>query len=348
RTRIVTEDLQSIAGSALPFQELAGKVVFISGGNGFLPAYMVETLLYLNEIAHTPAVQIVALVRNGQKAKARFANYRHRSDLHLLVQDVCNPISIDGPVDTVIHAASQASPKFFGSDPAGTLSANVLGTRNLLELARAKKSRRFLFFSSAEVYGQLDPGQIPAAETACGRVDPLDVRSCYAESKRMGETMCVSWCQQYGVPARIVRPFHTYGPGMALDDGRVFSDLVAAIVEQHDIVLQSDGAARRAYCYLSDAVRGFFTVLFHGENGSAYNVGNTQAEISVRDLAQKLVALFPEKCLKVIHAASSHRPGYLPSRIPRVAPDTTKLAALGWRPKYGIEDGFKRTILSFQ
>src|SRR5262249_53731189 len=159
----------------------------------------------------------------------------------LIVQDVCQPVTIDGPVDYIVHAASQASPKYFGRDPVGTLSANVLGTRHLLELARQKQSRGFLYFSSAEVYGQLDPARIPAPESACGPVDPLDVRSCYAESKRMGETMCVCWAYQYGVPARIVRPFHTYGPGMALDDGRVFSDFVAAIVQERDIVLTSNG-----------------------------------------------------------------------------------------------------------
>src|SRR6516225_12093705 len=140
RNRIVTEDLEDIAGGPLPYQELEGKTVLVSGANGFLPSYMVETLLYLNEIAHKAAVQIIALVRNKEKAETRFAEYRNRKDLKLVVHDVCDPITIDGPVDTVIHAASQASPKYFGSDPVGTLSANILGTRHLLELALAKNS----------------------------------------------------------------------------------------------------------------------------------------------------------------------------------------------------------------
>jgi len=134
---------------------------------------------------------------------------------------------------------------------------------------------------------------------------------------------------------------------MALDDGRVFSDLVAAVVQERDIVLQSDGSALRAYCYLSDAVRGFFSVLFHGEAGSVYNVGNKRAEISVRDLADTLVMLFPERNCKVVRTVRGHPPGYLPSRIQRIAPDTAKLEAIGWQPRYGIEKGFKRTILSF-
>lgn len=347
RNRIITEDLQALAGLPLPFEELAGKVVLISGANGFLPAYLVETLLYRNEIAHAAPVRVIGLVRDAAKARTRFRHYEGRADLQLVVQDVCEPLEMAGPVDYVIHAASQASPKYFGIDPVGTLSANVFGTRHLLDLARSKRARGFLYFSSAEVYGQLDPDAIPCPETAHGAVDPLDVRSCYAESKRMGETLCIAWSHQYGVPIRIVRPFHTYGPGMALDDGRVFGDFVSDVVHGRDLVLRSDGSAIRAYCYLSDAVAGFFTVWLRGTAGQAYNVGNNRAEASVRELAHKLAALFPEKKLQVVQAAARGESGYLPSRVNRVSPDTAKLEALGWSPRYSLETGFARTILSF-
>jgi nucleoside-diphosphate-sugar epimerase len=256
-------------------------------------------------------------------------------------------LSVEGPVDYIIHAASQASPKYYGQDPVGTLSANVFGTHHLLRLAREKRSRGFLFFSSAEVYGEVNPRQIPCPESVYGSVDPMQVRSCYAESKRLGETLCVAWAHQHGVPARIVRPFHTYGPGMALDDGRVFSDFVADVAAGRDIIMRSDGTAVRAYCYLADAVAGYFTVLLKGQNGQAYNVGNNRAEASVLELAKRLVALYPEKNLKVIQVAEPPRPGYLASKVSRVSPDTTKIEALGWRPVHSLESGFRRTIHSF-
>ena len=347
RNRIIEEDLNRITSASLPWAEFAGRTVLISGANGFLPAYMVETLLHLNEQGGRAPTHVIALVRNREKAEVRFAHYRNQTALRFLVQDVCTPVELEGPVDFVVHAAAQASPKYYGVDPVGTLSANVLGTHNLLRLAKEKQSRGFLFFSSGEVYGQVDPSRIPTKEDAYGTLDPTDVRSCYGESKRFGETMCVSWAHQYHVPAKILRPFHTYGPGMKLDDGRVFADFVADIINHRDIVMKSDGTAVRAFCYLADAVVGFFTVLLKGEVGQAYNVGNHRAEVSIRDLAHILVDLFPEKRLRVIEHSEAKAPGYLRSPVVRTCPDISKARRLGWEPTTTLEDGFRRTIWSF-
>ncbi len=347
RNRIIEEDLARITSANLPWTEFAGRTVLISGANGFLPAYIVETLLYLNEKGLFPPTDVIALVRNREKAGARFAHYRNQDALRFLVQDVCTPVDLDGPVDYVVHAASQASPKYYGVDPVGTLAANVLGTHNLLRLAKEKHSIGFLFFSSGEVYGQVDSSRIPTKEDAYGILDPTDVRSCYGESKRLGETMCVSWAHQYQVPAKMLRPFHTYGPGMKLDDGRVFADFVADIINNRDIVMKSDGTAVRAFCYLADAVAGFFTVLLKGEVGQAYNVGNDRAEVSVRDLAHILVGLFPEKRLRVIQQSEVETPGYLKSPLSRTCPDISKARRLGWEPATPVEEGFRRTIWSF-
>ena len=347
RNRIINEDLARIAGSDLPWAEFAGKTALVSGANGFLPAYMVETFLYLNERRNSAPTTVLALVRSREKAEARFAHYKGRKDLQFLVQDVCEPVRLDGPVDYIIHAASQASPKYYGVDPVGTLTANTLGTHHLLTLARDKRSAAFLFFSSGDVYGQVDPAGKPIREDAYGVVDPTAVRSCYGESKRLGETMCVCWAYQYKVPTRMVRPFHTYGPGMKLDDGRVFADFVADIVNNRDIVMKSDGAAVRPFCYLADAAIGYFTVLLKGQPGQAYNVGNDRAEVSVRDLAHILVGLFPEKKLRVIQREGVQPPGYLQTKVVRICPDLSKIRQLGWEPSTSVEEGFRRTIESF-
>ncbi len=346
-TRIIREDLETIIESNLPWSELDGKVVLISGANGFLPAYMVETLLFLNEKkAVAEKIKVIGLVRNKDKAVSRFSHHQARSDFQLIVQDVCQSVHIDEKVDYIVHAASQASPKYYGQDPVGTLSANVIGTSNLLELAKTKNAAGFMYFSSSEVYGQVDDSQIPTKESDYGYVDPTNVRSCYAESKRMGETISVSWFHQYGIPTKIVRPFHTYGPGMTLDDGRVYADFVADIVHGRDIIISSDGTATRAFCYLADAVQGFFTVMLKGENGQAYNVGNPECEISIWDLANRLVNLFPEKELKVIKQNVQNQ-GYIRSRVSRNSPNIDKIKCLGWQPITSIESGFCRTVRSF-
>jgi UDP-glucuronate decarboxylase len=343
--KINLEDLESIANAPIDWQKFNGKTVLVSGANGFLPAYMVETLLFLMYKKIITGLKILALVRNLTKAKARFKYYLNRKELLFINQDVCNFFEIPDKIDFIIHAASQASPKYFGTDPVGTLKANTVGTINLLNIARINNVESFLFFSTSEVYGSMSEDKIPTRENEYGYLDPTNVRSCYAESKRMGETICVSYLHQYGIPVKIIRPFHTYGPGMALDDGRVHADFISDIVNNRDINMKSDGSAIRSFCYLSDATRGFFKVLLDGGAGEAYNIGNRNNEISIINLANLLVNMFPEKKLRVIKQKASE--GYLQSKIIRNSPDITKANAIGWFPEISLEDGFFRTIMSY-
>jgi len=348
RNPIIEEDVARIVAHNLPWQAFAGKTILVSGANGFLPAYAVETLLYLNERERGMNCRVIGLARNREKARRRFAHLLDRPDFAIVVQDVTKPAAIPVPVDFVIHGASQASPKFYSKDPVGTLSANTLGTYNLLSFARDSRAEGFLFISSGDVYGHVEPERIPNDENLYGPLDPTQVRSCYGESKRMGETMCAAFGHQFGVPAKIVRPTHTYGPGVALDDGRVFADFTANVVRGEDIVLKSDGSARRAFCYLADAVLGFFTVLLKGEAGQAYNVGNESCEVSMLELAQLMVNLFPERGLSVRFEGRPASNPYMPSKVGRGSLDTTKLRGLGWRPTTDLSEGFKRTVLSFE
>jgi nucleoside-diphosphate-sugar epimerase len=347
--KIILEDLQQITDAKLDWSVFSGKTILITGANGFLPAYMVETLLFLCEKRIIKGVKVLALVRNLEKAKSRFKYYRNNINLEFIVQDVCDPIIIDKKISFIIHAASQASPKYYGIDPVGTLSANTLGTINLLKLAQKNPVESFLFFSSSEVYGIVDEKKIPTSENDFGYVDPTSVRSCYAESKRMGETICISWYHQYGIPVKIVRPFHIYGPGMSLNDGRVFADFVADILNNRNILLSSDGSAMRSFCYLSDATIAFFMALLNGKIGEAHNVGNPLCEISIINLANKLVSLFPERELKVLMNENNDNRNYLRSIVSRNCPDISKINKnLGWNPKTEINEGFSRTILSYE
>ncbi|MBU4038104.1 MAG: NAD-dependent epimerase/dehydratase family protein, partial [Proteobacteria bacterium] len=291
-------------------------------------------------------ISVIGLVRNRAKAADRFKNYANNKNLKLIEHDLGSnrPIEIDCNIDYVVHAASQASPKYYGTDPVGTMLPNIIGTFNLLELARKKKSTGFLLFSSGEVYGQLNDEQISVSENTYGSLDPMDVRSCYGESKRAAETLCVSYFQQYHVPVKIARIFHTYGPGMKLDDGRVFCDFVSQIVKNENIVLNSDGSAKRAFCYISDATKAFFKILLDGENGLAYNVGNDEMFVSIKQLAECLVNLFPEDRLQIVMDESQQAPGYMQSKVNACKPDTSRMRKLGWSPKISIEAGFRRTV----
>jgi UDP-glucuronate decarboxylase len=144
-----------------------------------------------------------------------------------------------------------------------------------------------------------------------------------------------------------VRPFHTYGPGMALDDGRVFADFVADVVAKRDIILKSDGLAIRPFCYIADATLGFLTVLLKGGEAQAYNVGNPEAEISIRDLATVVAGLFPKRGIRTQFNMSESSNSYLKSPVSRACPSIEKIKTLGWVPFVSIENGFRRTIQSF-
>ncbi len=253
---IIKEDLQIIYESGLDWNKFKNSTVLIAGANGMLLSYMVFMLAFLNEKKPDLNIKIIALCRNLEKAKKRFVDLLDLPFFNIRCDDITNKLEFDGNVDYIIHGASPASSQFYGIDPVGVITPNVFGTKNLLELAREKKSKGFLFFSSGEVCGTVDKAVI--LETDFGYLDPTDLRSCYGESKRMGENMCKCWNYQYNVPTMVVRPEHTYGPTMDLEnDKRVFSEFVSDVINNRNIVVKSDGTAVRTFTYISDATEGF-------------------------------------------------------------------------------------------
>lgn len=339
------EDFEFIKQSKISWSSFINKTILITGANGFLPAYMVETLLLLNkDILQKSPCKVMALVRNEKHTHERFEDYLDDKNFEIIIQDVASEININQKIDYIVHAASPASPKYYNIDPVGVIMPNILGTKNTLDLGRKNNIEGYLYFSSGEVYGQLDDGEV-IMEDNYGYLDPTSIRACYGESKRMGENLCVSYGHQYNLPVKIVRPFHTYGPGMKLDDGRVFADFVKNIVNNENIEMKSDGSAMRPFCYLADATIAFFTVLLNGEKNNAYNMANAKATISIKELATILVNMFPEKKLKAVFAEQNK--DYLQSPVKGNSVDTTKLEKLGWNPTVSIEDGFKKTIRSY-
>ena len=344
---IVCEDLKQITRSDLDWTPLRGTKILISGGSGLLGSYLVKSLLNLN-ILYNLDVHVVCLTRSLESVKKRLNSCLENPYLDVLIHDIANPLP-DGFVNAeyVIHAASQASPRFYGVDPVGTLKANTLGTSHLLDYCVRSKSRRFLFFSSGEVYGVTQNPNSPISESDYGYLDPIKVRSCYGESKRIGETMCASWAHQFGLHTSVVRPFHTYGPGLDLDDGRVFADFVKDVVLARNISLKSDGLAKRPFCYIADATRGFFTVLLNGLRGEAYNIANPYADVTIRELANTLRDLYPDRVTRVNFIDQPTDNTYMKSPIQHATPCIDKIMQLGWNPEIGINEGFSRTIESF-
>ena len=345
---IINEDIQLIISEDINWDYLAGKTILVTGASGFIPSYIVYTLLELNllKFQNNPII-VFALVRNKEKAEKKFNQFILRNDLKIIVSDVVEPIQLKENIDIIIHAASQASPKYYGKDPVGTLKANTLGTANMLDLAKNCGTKKFLYISSGEVYGILDGTFDSIDETYTGNVDITNIRSCYAESKRMGENMCVCWSHQYGFHVNMLRLSHTYGPGVELDDGRVFADFVKNIIYNEDIIINSDGKAKRSFVYINDMITALFSVLINGENAHAYNI-TADKQTEIKELAQTLCDMYPEKALNIKFCKANIISGYIRSASSFASLSSRKIKKLGWKQNISIEEGFRRMIDSYK
>lgn len=337
------------------FLAMSGKRLLITGGAGFLGHYFVQGALHWNSVnSHRAPITVVVYDSFVRGMPSWLSNLKGDKNLILVTHDIRHPLPSDiGNCAYIIHAASIASPTYYKRDPIGTMDANVNGLRMLLDYAYSQKEKGqvfdgLLFFSSSEIYGDPSPGDIPTPETYRGFVSCTGPRACYDEAKRYGETLCVNFAKQFGVPVRVARPFNNYGPGLKISDRRVIPDFARDIINNRDIVMLSDGLPRRTFCYVTDAVVGYYKVLVKGHNGEAYNIGVETPEISITELAQMLVSYANELLGytgKIVFMKSQDAT-YLVDNPNRRCPVIEKARAhLGYNPTVSIEDGLRRSLL---
>jgi len=344
--QIFLDDMQEIYSRSIDWAMLKNKSVMVTGAYGMLASYAVFMLVYLNE-HHNFNIKIIALGRSEEKAKQRFNEYFKRGYFVFIESDMSDLSDLTIPVDYIIHAASHASSQYYATDPVGVTLPNVLGTYQLCMLAARRPIKSMIFVSSGEVYGDIDKPMV--AEADIGISNPLDIRYCYGESKRMGECLINCYYNQYKVPGKIVRLGHTYGPTMDIKyDKRVFSEFVGNIVRNENILIKSDGKGVRSFLYAADAVAAFYQVLLHGVNAEAYNINNMSGTLTIGELAQQLCNMYPEKNLCVEYGARAASESYIEAKQKgNTVVDASKLHALGWQVKYNVKEGFGRTINYF-
>ena len=336
--RVLEDDLKTIIAEDFSWEKLKNKTVMITGASGMVGSYMLYVLLMLNDEKHY-GIKVDAVMRNVNKLPEEV---RNREDVNVVVADVTKDIPDVGDIDYIIHAASPASPLIMQNQPVETIAANTIGTFKTLELAKEKNAEGYLFISSREIYGQPDEGQEFFYENTYGFVDQLNPRSCYSEGKKAAETMCVCFHEEYGLNTKIARLAHTYGPGMSIYDGRVQADFLKNVYHNEDIVLKSEGTAVRTYTYIADAIAGMYRILLDSED-IVYNIGNEAGKVSIRDLAEILVSIYPERGLKLVFdIPEGGTKGTAPYTLGILSSE--KLRKLGWNPKYSVKDGFKRTL----
>jgi UDP-glucuronate decarboxylase len=320
--------------------ELSNKHILITGGCGFLGRYFNRVLEALNRDVFEKPCEVTIidnLITAGEEG-----NKTPVSDhISFLKHDITLPIKPDKPVDYILHAAGIASPFYYRAFPLETLDVATLGTRNILELAKEFHSR-ILFFSSSEIYGDPDPRFVPIQESYRGNVTCQGPRACYDESKRLGETLCYVYHEKFGINTGTVRPFNVYGPGMQEKDYRVLPNFASRIKGGLPLNVYGNGDQTRTFCYITDAIVGFFLALVKGVPGGAYNIGNPTPEISMIDLVKTIEKLLGRN---IPHKLISYPDSYPGDEPQRRCPDIRKARIqLDYSPKVSLEDGLARFL----
>jgi len=303
--------------------------ILVTGGAGFIGSHLCAALL---EDGH----EVICLDDCSTGSKKNVDHLLDLGNFEFLHHDIINPIDVE--VDQIFNLACPASPVSYQRDPVRTIQTNVLGITNMLDLAR-RTGARLLQTSTSEVYG--DPQAHPQKEDYWGHVNPIGIRSCYDEGKRMAETLMMEYHRQHQVDIRIVRIFNTYGPQMAVNDGRVVSNFIVQALRGEGITIYGDGRQTRSFCYVSDMIFGLLGMMNNETFVGPVNLGNP-AEFTVADLAQRVIQLTGSK------SQVTFRP--LPSDDPtRRKPDITLAQTkLGWSPKVRVNEGLEKTIDYFK
>lgn len=352
---IVSEDLSDIAGRLSgEFAKLAGKKLLIVGGGGFLGYYLVQSPLAWNRLGEGSPIDVTVYDSWIRGTPEWLSKLNGDPNLKLVTHDITNPLPDDAPdFDYIIHAASIASPIYYRKHPIETMDANVNGLRHLLEFAlRQKKAGKplagFLYYSTSEIYGDPTPENIPTPETYRGHVSCTGPRACYDESKRYGETLCVNFAHQYDLPITIARPFNNYGPGLKISDRRVLPDFARDVFAGRDIIMLSDGSATRTFCYITDAIVGYYKILVVGRKGESYNIGTDKPEVSMAQLAESVAQLARKQwgyTGSVVRKVSSDK-NYLVDNPTRRCPVIDKARTdLGYEPTVSFEQGLERSLV---
>ena len=299
----------------------SGKTVVITGATGLIGAELVSHFADLG-------ADVISAVRNTSRAVGRCVKY-----------DAAQPLEFDFRADYVIHAACSAHPMAYSTDPAGVMRANITGTMNLLDYAK-DCGARLIFLSSGEVYGTDPAPGNGFTEDMPGKLDTMNPRACYPESKRAAETMVAAWAKQYGCDALVARLCHVYGPSVTPTNSRADAQFLRNALAGEDIVMKSAGDQVRSFMYVKDAARAIALLCGKGERGEAYNVAS-RAVASIREYAATL-ARHAGVQLAFENPDDVEKLGY--SKVARAVLDPSKLEKLGFIPEYDLETGLKETL----
>ena len=334
----------AISDTGIPWHELSGSTVLVTGATGLLGSAIVRTLSAAND-KHALRMRLIGHGRNSGKGD-ELANSH---GMEFVRGDIREPPPISGiaeTIDYIFHCAATTASADMAAKPDDVMTIAADGTKNILDLALEKRCRSLVYLSSMEVYGQT--GLREVSESDLGYLDLSNPRSSYPESKRYCETLCAAYAARHGLPIKIARLSQTFGAGTPKDDRRVFAQFASSAIDMRDIELHTEGKSRGNYCYISDTVRALLTILLKGANGEAYNIANPEASATIREMAELVANKIcgGKICVTVNIPQDINKLGYAPDT--GFVMNANKLKALGWVPKYGLEEMYRRMIADWQ
>ena len=333
------EDILKIFSQDLPWGKLSGTNILVTGATGLIGDCLVETLMMNPKRDY----QVYASGRNEERARLRFKAFADDPAFHFVKYDVMQPLECDVNFDYIIHAASNANPKFYATQPVEVMKANFDGVANLINYGLKHGMKRFLYVSSGEVYGEGD-GRV-FTEDYSGYVNCATPRACYPSSKRAAETLCVSYAAEYGTDIVIARPCHVYGPYFTEQDNRVYAQFIRNVLRGEDIVMKSTGEQFRSWCYVVDCVSALLYILLKGECREAYNIADSTSNISIRELAET-IAKIGNRQVVIDVPDTDEKKGF--NVVTKSVFSIDKLESLGWKTFSNIEYNLKNTISELQ
>lgn len=332
-------DVDTAIGCIPGISSLFHTSILITGATGMICSSIVELLIRLNQ-KHSAEIRIFLAGRSQERMRQRFYNLTEGKDYTFIPYDATKRQSLDVHTDYIIHGASNANPAIYTKEPVETMLANIIGLTNLLDAAVNAKSKRVLYISSSEVYGNI-PEIRAYRETDYGYVDILNQRASYPSAKRAAETMCIAYAEEYGMDTVIVRPGHVYGPTITDSDSRASAQFTRNAAAHEDILMKSAGTQLRSYCYCLDCASAILTVLIKGQRGNAYNISNRNSISTISDIA-KALAEASGMCVKFENASEAEKKGF--NLMSNSSLDSTKLESLGWTAAFDLKQGARKTI----
>lgn len=332
--------LKESAQMEIEWEYLKNKTILITGATGMIGTYLVDLFMYKNQFYNTQ-IKVIAVSRNKDRAELKFQQYMDNKFFKYISHDINRPIDFDEKSDFIIQAASNTHPIQYANDPIGTITTNIIGTKNILDYGVKVNVSRVIFLSSVEIYGESYSDVKAFDENSCGYIDCNTLRAGYPESKRVGESLCQAYIKKYHMDIVIPRLSRVYGPNMLKSDSKAIAQFIKNAINKEEIVLKSEGTQLYSYTYVSDAISAILYILCFGEKGEAYNVSGAESTITLKDLA-KLIANKAGTEVKFESPNPIEQSGY--SKATKAVLCTKKLESLNWNSKYSIREGLSNTM----